>query len=70
MSLNDEFTDPKRCSHLRFFLDLKSTKESGKASLVSEIILLGGVSPYGTVLNNSASHFHGSLLGLSASFQG
>jgi len=29
-------------SKFRFFLDLKSTKENGKASLVQEIILLGG----------------------------
>ena len=31
-------------SKFRFFLDLKSTKESGRSSLVSEILLLGGVS--------------------------
>jgi len=29
-------------SKFRFFLDLKSTKESGRSSLVSEILLLGG----------------------------
>ena len=35
---------------LRFFLDLKSTKENGKASLVQEIILLGGVSLLGLLM--------------------
>ena len=36
---------------------------------MSEIILLGGVSPYGTALLISASYIHGSSLGLSASLK-